>query len=69
MGPLKSAVARRALMNLMQSNLDLLDSCIDQCYAPDPVVARAHFKASSTDFRRFCGMFYKLALALRTAMC
>ena len=45
MGPLKSAVARTALMYLIQSNMDLLDSCIDQCYASDPVVARAHFKA------------------------
>lgn len=48
MGPLKSAVARTALMYLMQSNLDLLDSSIDQCYSPDLVVARAHFKARCT---------------------
>jgi Cell morphogenesis central region len=42
--PSKDAVARSALLNLLQSNLDLLDACVDQCYSPHAVVSRGYFQ-------------------------
>lgn len=46
-GPSKAVVARNALMNLLSSNPDVMEGCIDQCYAPNTAVARGYFEVSS----------------------
>ncbi|KAK9867850.1 hypothetical protein WJX84_002781 [Apatococcus fuscideae] len=43
-GPSKAVVARNALMNLLSSNPDVMEGCIDQCYAPNTAVARGYFE-------------------------
>eukprot|EP00891_Asterochloris_glomerata_P001080 jgi/Astpho2/1080/fgenesh1_pg.00017_%23_19_t len=43
-GPSKNSVARTALLNLLHSNLDLFDTCIDQCYTSYQAVSRGYFQ-------------------------
>ena len=47
MGPSKRTVAHSALLNLLQSNLDLFDVFVDRCYDGDPRVAKGYFKVGS----------------------
>lgn len=46
-GPSKAVVARLALMNLLSSNPDVMEGCIDQCYVPNGAIARGFFEVSS----------------------
>lgn len=43
-GPSKGGVARVALLNLLGSNLDMIDVFVDQCYNSSSVIARAYFQ-------------------------
>ncbi len=48
-GPSKAAVARLALMNLLSSNADVMEGCVDQCYVPNVTVARGFFQVIPLD--------------------
>ena len=43
-GPSKAVVARMALMNLLSTNPDVMEGCIDQCYVPNGAIARGFFE-------------------------
>jgi hypothetical protein len=44
-GPSRRDVARTALLNLLQSNVDeLFDVCLDKCYDTDRDVANTYFQ-------------------------
>lgn len=46
MGPAKPVVAQTALLNLLSTNVDLFNICVDQCYAAEPILSRAYFQVS-----------------------
>ncbi|URE49163.1 protein furry [Musa troglodytarum] len=42
-GHLRLLLAKTALKNLLQTNLELFPACIDQCYSPDSSIADGYF--------------------------
>ncbi|KAK9846072.1 hypothetical protein WJX84_000717, partial [Apatococcus fuscideae] len=70
MGPSKAVVARMALMNLLSTNPDVMEGCIDQCYVPNGAIARGFFEVLAecyTSLNTFikphvlmCLVFYKI---------
>ncbi|KAH9322645.1 hypothetical protein KI387_017284, partial [Taxus chinensis] len=42
-GQSRVILAKTALMNLLQTNLDLFPSCIDQCYSSGSSIADGYF--------------------------
>ena len=56
-GPAKPVVAQTALLNLLSTNVDLFNTCVDQCYAAEPMLSRAYFQVP---FRqKLCGLFHR----------
>lgn len=45
-------LAKTALMNLLQSNLDLFPACIDQCYSDYPAIADGYFSVLAEVYMR-----------------
>lgn len=45
-------LAKTALMNLLQKNLDLFPACIDQCYSPNPSIADGYFSVLAEVYMR-----------------
>ncbi|XP_062220848.1 uncharacterized protein LOC133920168 isoform X2 [Phragmites australis] len=45
-------LAKTALKNILQSNLDLFPTCIDQCYSPDPLIADGYFSVLAEVYMR-----------------
>lgn len=45
-------LARTALKNLIQTNLDLFPACIDQCYSPEPHLADGYFSVLAEVYMR-----------------
>ncbi|CAM6088431.1 unnamed protein product [Calypogeia fissa] len=45
-------LAKTALMNLLQTNLDLFPACIDQCYSSDPSIADGYFTVLAEVYMR-----------------
>ncbi|MEB3185691.1 MAG: hypothetical protein VKM97_07385 [Cyanobacteriota bacterium] len=43
----KAAVASSALTALLESNLDLLPTCIDRCYDADPAISTGYFQVGT----------------------
>ena len=43
-GPAKPVVAQSALLNLLSTNVDLFNVCVDQCYAAEAMLSRAYFQ-------------------------
>ncbi|KAI5056545.1 hypothetical protein GOP47_0028363 [Adiantum capillus-veneris] len=48
----RTQLAKTALMNILQSNLDLFPACIDKCYAPDPTIADGYFSVVAEVYMR-----------------
>eukprot|EP01018_Ginkgo_biloba_P009953 Gb_24208 [translate_table: standard] len=51
-GQSRVVLAKTALMNLLQSNLDLFPACIDQCYSSDPSIADGYFTVLAEVYMR-----------------
>ncbi|KAJ4967612.1 hypothetical protein NE237_019461 [Protea cynaroides] len=49
---LRAPLARAALKNLLQTNLDLFPACIDQCYYSDAVIADGYFSVLAEVYMR-----------------
>ncbi|KAJ1281752.1 hypothetical protein BS78_04G329700 [Paspalum vaginatum] len=45
-------LAKTALKNILQTNLDLFPACIDQCYSPDPLIADGYFSVLAEVYMR-----------------
>ncbi|XP_024392551.1 uncharacterized protein [Physcomitrium patens] len=50
--PSRVLLAKTALMNLLQSNLDLFPAFIDQCYSSDPSIADGYFTVLAEVYMR-----------------
>ncbi|XP_024390755.1 uncharacterized protein [Physcomitrium patens] len=50
--PARVLLAKTALMNLLQSNLDLFPAFIDQCYSSDPSIANGYFTVLAEVYMR-----------------
>ncbi|KAL3692961.1 hypothetical protein R1sor_006612 [Riccia sorocarpa] len=46
-------LAKAALMNLLQTNLDLFPACIDQCYSSDSSIADGYFTVLAEVYMRY----------------
>ncbi|KAF9603439.1 hypothetical protein IFM89_036140 [Coptis chinensis] len=51
-GHLRISLARTALKNLLQTNLDLFPACIDQCYYSDAAIADGYFSVLAEVYMR-----------------
>ncbi|XP_073115620.1 uncharacterized protein [Elaeis guineensis] len=51
-GHLRVLLAKTALKNLLQTNLDLIPACIDQCYSPDSSIADGYFSVLAEVYMR-----------------
>ncbi|XP_024526381.1 cell morphogenesis protein PAG1 isoform X1 [Selaginella moellendorffii] len=51
--PMRVHLAKVALMNLVQTNLDLFPACIDQCYSSDPSIADGYFSVLAEVYMRY----------------
>ncbi|MQL80737.1 hypothetical protein Taro_013196 [Colocasia esculenta] len=51
-GQLRVLLAKTALKNLLQTNLDLFPACIDQCYSPDASIADGYFTVLAEVYMR-----------------
>lgn len=51
-GHLRVLLAKTALKNLLQTNLDLFPACIDQCYSPDSSIADGYFSVLAEVYMR-----------------
>ncbi|GMH01924.1 hypothetical protein Nepgr_003763 [Nepenthes gracilis] len=51
-GHLRLSLAKLALKNLLLTNLDLLPTCIDQCYYSDPAIADGYFTVLAEVYMR-----------------
>ncbi|XP_072966745.1 uncharacterized protein [Typha angustifolia] len=51
-GHLRVLLAKTALKNLLQTNLDLFPACIDQCYSPDPSLSDGYFSVLAEVYMR-----------------
>ncbi|CAA6655790.1 unnamed protein product [Spirodela intermedia] len=49
---LRVLLAKTALKNLLQTNLDLFPACIDQCYSPDASIADGYFTVLAEVYMR-----------------
>ncbi|KAG0453972.1 hypothetical protein HPP92_025276 [Vanilla planifolia] len=49
---LRVPLAKTALQNLIQTNLDLFPTCIDQCYSPEPHLADGYFSVLAEVYMR-----------------
>ncbi|KAL6635421.1 hypothetical protein ACP70R_028092 [Stipagrostis hirtigluma subsp. patula] len=49
---LRVLLAKTALKNILQTNLDLFPACIDQCYSPDPLIADGYFSVLAEVYMR-----------------
>ncbi|AQK55204.1 ARM repeat superfamily protein [Zea mays] len=49
---LRLLLAKTALKNILQTNLDLFPACIDQCYSPDPQIADGYFSVLAEVYMR-----------------
>ncbi|PKA53442.1 hypothetical protein AXF42_Ash012384 [Apostasia shenzhenica] len=49
---LRVPLAKTALKNLIQTNLDLFPACIDQCYSPEPHLADGYFSVLAEVYMR-----------------
>ncbi|CAO2040054.1 unnamed protein product, partial [Urochloa humidicola] len=49
---LRVLLAKTALKNILQTNLDLFPACIDQCYSPDPLIADGYFSVLAEIYMR-----------------
>ncbi|XP_078448512.1 ARM repeat superfamily protein isoform X2 [Wolffia australiana] len=49
---LRVLLAKAALKNLLQTNLDLFPACIDQCYSPDAALADGYFTVLAEVYMR-----------------
>ncbi|CAD6248814.1 unnamed protein product [Miscanthus lutarioriparius] len=49
---LRLLLAKNALKNILQTNLDLFPACIDQCYSPDPQIADGYFSVLAEVYMR-----------------
>ncbi|XP_045086168.1 uncharacterized protein [Aegilops tauschii subsp. strangulata] len=45
-------LAKTALKNILQTNLDLFPACIDQCYSPDAAIADGYFSVLAEVYMR-----------------
>ncbi|KAJ7549297.1 hypothetical protein O6H91_07G048400 [Diphasiastrum complanatum] len=50
--PSRVTLAKTALMNLLQTNLDLFPACIDQCYSSDSSIADGYFPVLAEVYMR-----------------
>lgn len=48
----RTQLAKTALMNILQSNLELFPACIDKCYAPDLAIADGYFSVVAEVYMR-----------------
>ncbi|KAK9110935.1 hypothetical protein Scep_018454 [Stephania cephalantha] len=51
-GHLRASLAKTALKNLLQTNLDLFPACIDQCYYSDAAIADGYFSVLAEVYTR-----------------
>ncbi|XP_020250386.1 uncharacterized protein LOC109827782 isoform X2 [Asparagus officinalis] len=51
-GHLRIPLAKTALRNLLQTNLDLFPACIDQCYSPDSSISDGYFSVLAEVYMR-----------------
>ncbi|XP_020113081.1 cell morphogenesis protein PAG1 isoform X2 [Ananas comosus] len=49
---LRTLLAKTALKNLLQTNLDLFPACIDQCYSPESSIADGYFSVLAEVYMR-----------------
>ncbi|KAG8073032.1 hypothetical protein GUJ93_ZPchr0006g41845 [Zizania palustris] len=49
---LRVLLAKTALKNILQTNLDLFPACIDQCYSPDPSISDGYFSVLAEVYMR-----------------
>ncbi|KAK1274267.1 hypothetical protein QJS04_geneDACA009878 [Acorus gramineus] len=51
-GHLQVSLAKTALKNLLQTNLDLFPACIDKCYSPDSAISDGYFSVVAEVYMR-----------------
>ena len=44
LGPSKAIVASTALLNILSTNLEVLQVVVHQCYSSEPILARTYFQ-------------------------